>query len=364
MPLYILIAILMFGVLIALHEFGHFAAAKLCGVKVNEFAIGMGPLLLHRQGKETEYSLRLFPIGGFCAMEGEEEGRSADPRAFPNRPWWQRLIILLAGVFMNFLTGFVIILILLAPAQGFLTPEISGFSEEVPVLAQNYLKEGDRIIRVDGHAVYLQPDISFFLGRTGASHVALEVERNGQRVLLPAVPLTAVPQSDGVERLMLGIYMREYEPATVFSRVKYGVLECADNVRMVWYSLSELVRGAVGIRDMSGPVGIIDMVGQVGEAGAQAAEAAGGSAILGALENILGFGAFISINLAVMNLLPIPALDGGQILFMGVNGIYTAVTKKKMDPKYLGWVSAVGFACLMVLMLAVTVSDILKQFGV
>ena len=362
--LYIFIAILMFGVLIALHEFGHFAAAKFCGVRVNEFAIGMGPLILHRQGRETEYSLRLFPIGGFCAREGEEEGQSPDPRAFPNRPWWQRLVILLAGVFMNFLTGFVIILILLAPAQGFLTARISGFSEEVPVLARDYLREGDRITRVDGHKVYLQPDISFFLGRISASQVALEVERDGQRVVLPSVPLTAVPQSDGSERLMLGIHMREYEEATLLHKVKYAALECADNVRMVWYSLGELIRGAVGLRDMSGPVGIIDMVGQVGEAGAQAAEAAGTSAFLGALENILSFGAFISINLAVMNLLPIPALDGGQIFFMGVNGVYTALTRKKMDPKYLGWVSAVGFVCLMVLMVAVTVSDILKQFGV
>ena len=115
---------------------------------------------------------------------------------------------------------------------------------------------------------------------------------------------------------------------------------------------------------MSGPVGIIEMVGQVGQQGAQAAEAAGTSAFLGAMEGILGFTSFISINLAVMNLLPIPALDGGQILFMGVNGIYTAITKKKMDPKYLGWVTAAGFACLMGLMLVVTISDILKQFGV
>ena len=362
--LYIFIAILMFGLLIALHEFGHFAAAKLCGVKVNEFAIGMGPLILHKQGKETEYSLRLFPIGGFCAMEGEEEGKSSDPRAFPNRPWWQRLIILLAGVFMNFLTGFLIILLLLAPAQGFLTPEISGFSEEIQAKAQGYLQVGDRITRVDGHAVYLQPDVSFFLGRIAGDKVDLEVERNGQKMSLPNVPLTVVPQSDGSERLMLGIFMREYETAAPFVKLKYAWLECADNVRMVWYSLSELVRGAVGIRDMSGPVGIIDMVGQVGEAGAEAAEAAGTSAFLGAMEGILGFASFISINLAVMNLLPIPALDGGQILFMGVNGIYTAFTKKKMDPKYLGWVTAAGFACLMGLMLAVTISDILKQFGV
>ena len=362
--MYILIAILMFGILIALHEFGHFAAAKLCGVKVNEFAIGMGPLLLHKQGKETEYSLRLLPIGGFCAMEGEEKGCSSDPRAFPNRPWYQRLIILLAGVFMNFLTGLVIVLILLAPAQAFRTPEISGFSEGVAVEAQGTLQAGDRIIRVDGHAVYLQPDISFFLGRVTGDRVDLEVERNGRRLALPAVPLTAVPQSDGSERLMLGIYMQEFEEATLFAKLKYAWLECADNVRMVWYSLGELLRGAVGLRDMSGPVGIIDMVGQVGEQGAQAAEAAGTSAFLGALEGILSLTSFISINLAVMNLLPIPALDGGQIFFMGVNGVYTAITKKKLDPKYLGWVSAAGFACLMALMLAVAVSDILKLFGV
>lgn len=362
--LYIVIAILMFGLLIALHEFGHFAAAKLCGVKVNEFAIGMGPLLLHKQGKETEYSLRLFPIGGFCAMEGEEEGQSADPRAFPNRPWWQRLIILLAGVFMNFLTGLVIILFLLVPAQGFRTPEITGFSEQGPILSQGYLEVGDRITRVDGHRVLLQSDISFFLGRVSASRVDLEVEREGRRLRLPSVPLTAVTQSDGSARFMLGIYMQEYEEATVFRKLKYAGLECADNVRMVWYSLGELVRGAVGIRDMSGPVGIVDLVGQVGQAGAEAAEAAGTSAILGALQNIFSFAAFLSINLAVMNLLPIPALDGGQILFMGVNGIYTALTRRKMGPKYLGWVSMAGFAFLMALALVVTVSDILKQFGV
>lgn len=354
----------MFGILIALHEFGHFAAAKLCGVKVNEFAIGMGPLLLHKQGKETEYSLRLFPIGGFCAMEGEEEGKSADPRAFPNRPWYQRLVILLAGVFMNFLTGLVIILILLSPAQGFLTPVVSGFSEDVPAQAGAYLQAGDRITKVDGHAVYLQPDVSFFLSRLSGDRVDMEVERDGQKLSLAAVPLTAVPQSDGSEKLMLGIYMQEYEEATLLAKLKYAWLECADNVRMVWYSLSELVRGAVGLRDMSGPVGIVNMVGQVGEQGAAAAEAAGTSAFLGALEGILSFTSFISINLAVMNLLPIPALDGGQILFMGVNGVYTAVTKRKLDPKYLGWVSAAGFACLMALMLVVAVSDILKLFGV
>ncbi len=362
--LYILIAILMFGVLIALHEFGHFAAAKLCGVKVNEFSIGMGPRLVHCVRGETEYSLRLLPIGGFCAMEGEEEGESADPRAFPNRPWWQRLIILLAGVFMNFLTGFVIILCLLMPARGFYTPVISGYTPDAVTAAQDYLQVGDRVTRVDGHAIYLQSDVSFFLEQSGKRAVAMEVERDGERLDLGEVPLTEVTGSDGQPRLMLGVYLTDVEEATLPAKLKNAWLQAADDVRMVWYSLGQVIRGAVGLRDMSGPVGIITMVGQVGEEGAQAAETAGGSALLGALESILWFAAFISINLSVMNLLPIPALDGGQILFLGVNGAYTAVTKKKLDPKYLGWVSAAGFVCLMALMLAVTLSDILKQFGV
>lgn len=362
MLLYIPIGILMFGVLIALHEFGHFAAAKLCGVKVNEFAIGMGPLLLHKKSKETEYTLRLFPIGGFCAMEGEEEGASADPRAFPNRPWYQRLVILLAGVFMNFLTGLVIIFVLLFPAQKVRPPVVSGFSEDVLAQAQSYLQVGDRITKVDGHAIYLQPDISFFLGRVSGDKVDIEVEREGKKLSFSAVPLTAVPQSDGSEKLMLGIYTQEFEKATLPAKLKYTWLEAVDNVRMVWYSLGELVRGAVGIRDMSGPVGIIEMVGQEGQKGAAGKD--GIAALLGALRNIMGLTAFISINLAVMNLLPIPALDGGQIFFMGVNGAYTVITKKKLDPKYLNWVSMAGFACLMGLMLVVMVSDVLKLFGV
>lgn len=354
----------MFGILIALHEFGHFAAAKLCGVRVNEFAIGMGPLLLHRQGRETEYSLRLLPIGGFCAMEGEAEGKSSDPRAFPNRPWWQKLIILLGGVAMNFLTGFVIILCLLSSAQGFYTPVVSGFVETVPVQASAYLQPGDRITRVDGHAIFLQSDVTFFLSQSRSTAVDLEVERGGERLTLKNCPLTPVEQEDGSVRHMLGIYLQDVEAATLPVKLKNAWLQAADDVRMVWYSLSELIRGAVGLRDMSGPVGIVTMVGQVGQAGAEAAQAAGSSVFWGAMKNILWLVSFISINLSVMNLLPIPALDGGQIFFLAVNGIYGAITKKRIDPKYMERISAAGFAGLMFLMLLVTISDILKQFGV
>ncbi len=360
--LYILIAILMFGILIALHEFGHFAAAKLCGVKVNEFAIGMGPKLFHKKGEETEYTIRALPIGGFCAMEGEEEGESADPRAFPNRPWWQRLIILLAGVFMNFLTGLIILLCLFSGAEGFYQPVISGFVEGTSPAAQQLLQVGDRIVQVDGHAIYLQTDVSLFLGRVSGDRVDITVRR-GEDTIRNEIPLTEIPQEDGTSRRMLGIYMDSAEPATFGLKLKTAWYQAIDYVRMVWLSLGDLVTGSVGLRDMSGVVGIVDMVGDLGEEGAAAAEAAGTSAFVGAMLNILSFTAFIAINLAVMNLLPIPALDGGQIFFMAVNGILLAVRGRKLDQKYQGWVTAAGFACLLLLMLAVTVSDVLKLFG-
>lgn len=360
--LYILIAILMFGVLIALHEFGHFAAAKLCGVKVNEFSIGMGPQVLHTAKGETDYSLRLLPIGGFCAMEGEEEGASTDPRAFPNRPWWQRLIILLGGVFMNFLTGFLIILCLYSANDAFYEPVIADFQPGGQAQTQG-IQLGDRIHAVNGHRVYLTEDISFFLGRRGEAKADLVLSRNGKKVELKDFELSVMTNSDGSRWLGLGITTTRVENSLP-QVLKTAWLKSVDYVRMVWYSLSELIRGAVGLREMSGPVGIVDMVGQVGEQGAEAAQEAGMSRFLGALLNILSFVSFIAINLAVMNLLPIPALDGGQILFMAINGIYTAATRRKLDPKYLNYVTAAGFACLMALMLLVTVSDILKKFGI
>ena len=352
--LYLLAAILMFGILITLHELGHFWTAKLCGVKVNEFSIGMGPLLLKKQGKETQYSLRAIPLGGYCAMEGEEEGVSSDPRAFPNRPWWQRLIILLAGVTMNFLVGVAILALLYAQSTAFYLPVVSGFSLQSAAQEQS-LQEGDRILRVNGHAVLLTSDISFFLGRDGSGTADLVVERNGEKVVLNGYRLP--------EPGILGIYTTPVatNPGLVLRQAVYQAL---DYVRMVWYSLGDLVSGSVGIREVSGPVGIVSMVGEVGQEGAKAAESAGQPAALGAFVNILSFAAFISINLAVMNLLPIPGLDGGQVVFLALNGIVFALRGKKLDPKYQGWVTAASFVILLLLMAAVTVSDILKQFGV
>lgn len=360
---YLIVAILMFGLLIAIHEFGHFFTAKLCGVKVNEFAIGMGPALLKKQRGETLYSLRAFPIGGYCAMEGEDED-TGDERAFTAQPAWKKLIILAAGAFMNFVIGVIFLAIVTFPAGGFLTNEITEMSEGFPAQPSGQtLQVGDRIVEVDGHAIYQRSDIFLFLSRTAGNTVDLAVNRAGERIELPGYVLTAVEQEDGSERLMLGIVLGGVEEATLGAKLRYTWLQAVDDVRLVWYSLGELFRGAVGLRDMSGPVGIISMVGDVGEQGAQQAEAQHQAAWYGALMGILNFASFIAINLAVMNLLPIPALDGGRIFFVLINGVFTGLTKKRLDPKYEGYVHAAGMMLLLGLMVVVALSDVWKLIG-
>jgi len=360
--LYILIAILIFGLLIAVHEFGHFATAKLLGVQVNEFSIGMGPAVWKRQKGETLYSLRILPIGGFCAMEGEAE-ESDNPRAFGVQAGWKKIIILAAGAAMNFLAGLLLLVIVFSQAKWFTTPVITGFMDGFPLEGEQGLMVGDRLVEVDGHAIYLSSDVSLFLSRHSGDTVDLVVQRGGKKVVLDNLPL--VPKMyvvDGVEVERYGLYFGA-EEATLGAKLKNTWLQAVDDVRMVWYSLSELFRGALGLRDLTGPVGIINMVGQVGEQGAQDAAQAGESAFYGALMNILSFASFIAINLAVMNLLPLPALDGGRIFFVVINAIWALFTHKHIDPKYEGYVHFAGLVALMALMVVVAFSDIARIVG-
>ena len=357
--LYILIAIVVFGILIALHEFGHFITAKLLGVRVNEFAIGMGPLLWSTTKGETQYSLRAIPIGGFCAMEGEDED-SDDPGCFSNKPGWKKCIILVAGSAMNFLTGLVILLLLSIPVTGYQLPVVEGFLEGYGI-EDCGLQPGDRFLKIDGHSVWIYGDAAMLLGRAGDT-VDLVVERDGVEVLLEDVfiPLQARETEEGTTWLR-GLHLgSEIIPATVGTRLVMSAYQAADMVRMVWFSLSDLVRGAVGVQDMSGVIGIMDVMGQAGEAGAQAAEESGGSPFLGALMSILNLSAFIAINLAVMNLLPIPALDGGRIFFLAVNWLFTLVTRRRLDPKYEGYVHMAGFLFLLLLMVVVAFNDVVR----
>ena len=249
---YILVAILMFGVLIAVHEFGHFITAKLFGIRVNEFSIGMGPALFKREKGETLYSIRLLPIGGYCAMEGEDE-ESDDPRAFGNAAAWKKVIVLVAGAFMNFLTGLIIVLVLYAPAQGFYQ-EIYAGSMAGKRTEGCGLQEGDRFLQVDGHKVLTYGNAQFYMSRAGDT-MDLVVERDGEKVYLYDVSLPRQERTDeeGNTTNYRGITIgAQVLPAGLGTKLIYSWNTTLDYVRLVWVSLGDLVRGAVGIKDLSG----------------------------------------------------------------------------------------------------------------
>ncbi len=352
--LYIIIAILIFGILVATHELGHFASAKLLGVRVNEFAVGMGPALLKRQRGETLYSLRALPIGGFCALEGDDE-ESADPRSFGRAAWWRKMVILCAGALMNFVTGVVIIAILYAPATGF-RAEVYGGPIDGYGTENCGLMPGDRFLSVDGHRVLVYGNARFFLNR-GGDTLDFVVERNGERVELKDVHLPYQERTDenGSLTRLRGITMSAVaDPTSFFGKLAYAWNTAIDFVRVVWMSLGDMVTGAVGLRDMSGPVGIVNMMGEVGSQSPTLYDAAWNLGYLAAL---------IAVNLAVMNLLPLPALDGGRVLFLLLNGLLYGLFRKRIDARYEGYVHLAGLAALMCLMLAVTLSDVGKLIG-
>lgn len=352
--LYILIAVLLFGVLIAVHEFGHFFTAKLFGVRVNEFAIGMGPALVSRQKGETLYALRLFPVGGYCAMEGEDED-SDDPRAFSNQRAWKKIIILCAGAAMNFLTGLLLVLMLYSGAQAFVGTTVVSFAEGFPWQGEEQLMAGDRIVKINGERIYLYNDITMFLNRGHGQLYDLTVERNGQRIELNNLPLEPreYPLENGQTALRFGLNFG-YEEATVWNRLTYSWYNAIDFVRLVRISLTDLFSGGVGIKDLAGPIGIVDTITQVGE---QA------QTVSVAVENILYIGALIAVNLAVMNLLPLPALDGGRVFFLLVGSVWTLVTRRRINPKYEGYIHLVGLVLLLGLTAVVAFNDISRIFG-
>ncbi len=354
--LYIIIAILIFGVLIATHELGHFTAAKLLGVKVNEFSIGMGPALFSREKGETLYSVRVLPIGGYCAMEGEDGG-SDDPRSFWRAAGWKKLIVLAAGAGMNFLTGLVIVFCLNLPQQGFVQPTVAGFLEGYG-LEECGLRAGDVVLAVDGHRMYDYSNLSLFLGRAG-DRVDWVVERDGEKLVLEDLymPLQERTGADGKTTWLRGLSIgREILPATLGNKLLYTWYNTLDLVRLVWISLGDLVTGAVGLRDLSGPVGIVEVMTEVGS---QSAEVSPWLAVY----QLAYLAALIAVNLAVMNLLPLPALDGGRIFFLALNGLLYGLFRKKISPRYEGYVHLAGMAALMMLMLAVTLSDVGKLLG-
>ena len=347
---YIILAILIFGFLIFIHELGHFLTAKLCGVRVNEFSINMGPRLFGWKRGETQYSFRLIPIGGYCAMEGEDED-TGDPRCFVNAAWWKRLIILCAGSFMNLLTGFVVMCLLLGFAYGpTQTAKITDVMPGNTVEAQG-LRVGDTLYAIDGHRIYMRSDFDLLESRLPTEHCELTVLRDGEKLVLHDFNLTRTELTDreGNKGKYLGIYLEDYEEKNLGSVLKYGVYECIDFTRMVWYGLTDLFTGKAGLEDMGGVVGVVDVMIQSGETA---------KTVSRGIENVLYLGAFIAVNLAVMNMMPIPALDGGRVLFLLINTVFTAVTGKKVDPKYEGYLHAGAMVLLLGLMAVLMVKDV------
>ena len=345
----VLFAFLLFSFLIFIHELGHFVAAKLSGVQVNEFSLFMGPVLWKKQVGETLYSLRLIPVGGFCAMEGED-GESDNPRAFDRADWWKRLIILVAGAAMNFLVGVVLMIVICLPAQRIVEPVIESFEPFATVNVAGGLQAGDRILEVDGEKIYLHSNFSMLLSLNPGEYHDLVVQRNGKKVTLPNFRMETheVTASDGTTRRLYGMNftLRELDFA---GKLSYGWRETLNTVRIVRLSLQMLVRGQVGLGDMSGPVGIVQQM-------SVAADSA--PTRLDAMLNLLYFGGFIAINLAMMNLLPIPALDGGRVAGLLITTAVEAVTRKKINPKYEGYLHGAGMILLLGLMGILMFKDI------
>ncbi len=317
--------------------------------KVNEFSIGMGPAIWSRQKGETKYSLRALPIGGYCAMEGEDgDDGTSNPRSFAAKALWKKLIILTAGSFMNLVAGFLIVVLLYACAGAYVTPTIAALAEGCP--AAGVLEPGDRILSIDGHRVAVYFDVSGALS-AGGDEKTFVVKRDGQKLTLADVPLPLKEYTENgqtVKRYGLTFTREEATPLGVLAQ---GAGTCDYFARAVWQGLSMLVRGQVGLTDMSGPVGIVSYMS---EAGSQ------GPTVLGGIQNVLYIVALIAVNLAIMNMLPIPGLDGGRFFLLIAGELFYRITQRRLDPKYEAYLNAAFLVLLMAFMAVVTFSDVWK----
>jgi len=346
----ILFAIVLFSLLIFLHELGHFVAAKLSGVQVNEFAIFMGPAIFQRERNGTLYSIRCIPIGGYCAMEGEDGG-SDNPKAFTAAKWWKRLIILVAGSFMNFIAGVLIIVVVLSCSQGYVDPVISQIEPDSYLAAEGGLQVGDRLVEFDGTEIEIYEDFILATAFIEDGNYDIKVERDGRTVTLKDVPFIPKVFAEGEEpRYGITLTSRETTAESVVSQIWP---QAKFQVKNVIFSLKMLLSGQVGLKDMAGPVGIVQIMSDSAEASESAS---------GALLNMLSIGAMLAINLAVMNLLPIPALDGGRVLGLLLTVIIEKITRKKLDPKYEGYIHSIGMILLLILMAVILFKDVFTIF--
>ncbi len=353
-------ALFVFSAVIAIHEFGHFTVAKLCGIQVNEFSIGMGPAIWKKIHKGTQYSLRALPVGGYVALEGEEspesqqaEAAREDPalenpippeqrtgKSLNEAPVWQRMLVMAAGAFMNFVLGFVVLLILILAQEGPITSKTIYAIQDGALCGQTGLQAGDEVVAVNGRRCFVANDMIYELVRTEQYRADFTVKRNGQTVELPDVQFDTWQDEDGQTHMSLGftVYGIEKTPLSVLKEAGNSVLYYG---RIVFTSLLDLLKGRESINNLSGPVGIVSAIGQAASYG---------------WKDLLQMLALITINLGILNLLPFPALDGGKVVFLLIEGI----TGHAVPEKLQGGLTVAAFALLFGLMLFATYNDIVR----
>ena len=341
----IVIAFLIFGLIITVHEFGHFIAAKANGIKVMEFSIGMGPRLFKFGKGETVYSFRLLPVGGFCAMEGEDQD-SDDSRSFDKQNVWRRMIVLFAGAFMNFVLGFVLVTVMTSMGSSVPTLEISGFSgkkledDSVEYMASSYdsgLRTGDIITEMDGMRILTTTDIGYMMGQSSVHDV--EVIRDGESILFEDVKF-----SNGISGSVIDFGLKSADK-NILNVLSYSAKDSVSLGRLVWISLRDLVTGKYSAEELSGPVGVVSTISETASQGENLYEK---------VVSLLYLSALMSINIGIMNLLPIPSLDGGRLLFCFIE----LIRRKPVKQEHEAWVHIAGMVLVFGLIIFATFNDI------
>lgn len=368
----IIAALLLLGVLIMIHEFGHFIAARLMGVRVNEFAIGMGPKLFGFGKGETLYTIRAFPFGGFCAMEGEDEGaptpsamggnsdrtvEADESRSLLHKKVWQRIVIVLAGAVMNLVLGFVLLLVY----NGFLqqpyddtgvvlfpTTTIAKISEDTSAY-QTGLRPGDTILSINGRRVLMDSDMAMEMQNDEDGKLDMVVRRDSQKVTLENVTFTMKYDEQTDRNYLVYDFIVLGKARTLGNTITQSAKQEVSIATIVWRSLIDMVRGRYQLNDLSGPVGTVDII----------ADAVGGATTLVGWQTLIMLMVMITVNLGVFNLLPFPGLDGGRLAFL----VWEGVTRRPVPTKYESVVHFVGLLLLLLLMLVVSYSDITRLFS-
>ena len=341
----IVASVFVFGLVIFVHELGHFFVAKKAGIKVNEFAMGMGPTLFKITKGETTYALRLFPIGGFVQMEGEDE-ESEDARSFPRASIPKRMAVLVAGAAMNLLLGFLVLVVLTASGGLIASTTVAEFAPDASTQATG-LAVGDRIIAVNGRRCFVANDVIYEFARTQNYSMDLLVVRNGEQVLLEGVTFAAGEYIDDttgepMQWLVIDFTVYGIKP-TVGAVLKESLNATISNARLIYLMIFDLIAGRAAVNDLSGPVGIVSSISQAVSLG---------------WRPVMQMLVLITINLGVVNMLPIPAMDGGKLLLL----IVEAIRRKPLNQKLEIAVNLTGFALLMLLMVFVSFNDIRRLF--